>query len=261
MAAYTGALARAAYYSTDNAPPGATPDHGLNVAGQDVFVPPHPDAEVNAGVVWADEYEPAPMGDGPSLPTSHTGVRAVPVPMGTPEWRLAYTGGMIEAHSHVEYIADARAHYTPATKGMVYEHSPDEGPRDSGVTGPDWFMVGRNAYDTSNPVNAMNSETGGRYRLGRRQVILGEYDQPGKYGQDAELRATQFRAPYLPQDTPPVPNPTGRTRSSSGTTTWTLPSFNVPQLYSTPQKEAATDVALSTAPAYAEYGTGEGEFQ
>jgi hypothetical protein len=258
MAAYTGALARAAYYSDDLRPPGATPDHGLPVVGDDAFKPPHPEAEVNAGVVWADEYEPAPMGDGPSLPTSHTGIRAAPVPLGTREWRLAYTGALIDAHSHVEYISDAKARYVPATKGTTYEYSPDEGPRDTGVTGADWFMVGRNAYDVSNPPTSMYD--GGRYRLGRRKVILGDYDQPGKYGQDAELRATQFRAPYLPQDTPPVANPTGRTRNSSGTATWVLPSFNVPQLYATPQKEAPTDLALDSAPTYAEYGTGTGEF-
>lgn len=259
MAAYTGALARASYYAMEVPPAGVTPDHGLQVSGDDVFTP-RLEAEAHGGVVWSHEEDPAPMGDGPSLPVSHTGYRATPLPMGTYEPRITHTDAMIAAHEHVEYISDAKPLNKHATQGVHFEYDPDQGSRDSGVVGPDWFMVGRNGYDVSNPVNAMNEMTGGRYRLGRRQIILGEYEQPGFYAQDAELRATMFRAPNLPQDTPPVPNPVGRTKSSSGTATWTLPAFNIPQLYATPGKEAATEVAMVDTPPAADFGTGSGEF-
>lgn len=260
MPAYTGALARAAYYSQEVPPAGATPDHGLAVSGDDVFTPPL-QQDPHAGTVWSADEDPAPMGDGPSLPVSHTGVRAVPLPMGTPEPRQAFADAMTAAHSDVQYISDARPVFHSAGQSVTFEKSPDEGSGASGITGPDWFMVGRNGYDVSNPVNSMNDVTGGRYRLGARTTIYGEYDQHGKYGFDPELRATQFRAPYLPQDTPPVPNPVGRTKSSSGTAQWLTPLFNVPQLFATPAPEAATDVAVEDAAPYADYGTGTGEFQ
>lgn len=263
MASYTGALARASYYAGPLAPPGASPDHGRDVSGDDAFTPPHPDVDV-PGTVWTGDPAMLPTGDGPSLPTTHTGTRAVPVPGGTPDARQWFTDRMTYAHSVVEYVSDATPQFTNAGTSVELVDYPDGGPWAAGITGPEWFMVGQLGYDVSNPPTEMNSVTGGRYRLGRRRTIMGEYDQRGEYGQDHELRAVQFRAPYLPQDTPPVADPVGRTKASSGTTTWTLPHFNIPQLFAAPDKEAITDATVLTADdqglTESQFGAGSGEF-
>jgi len=262
MAAYTGALARSAYYSQAPSRSGVTPAHDENVAGDDVFTP-QLDAVDNPGEVWnEDESGLISTFDGPSLPTTHTGIRALPPSMGLWNWRQQFVNNMMLAHDQVEYIADGHPIFKSATEAINYTTSPDNGSGATDISGPDWFMVGPNGYDVSNPENEMNSVTGGRYRLGRRQIIMGEYDQHSKIGLDTDLRAVQFRAPYLPQDTPNVVNPVGRTNSSSGTTQLFSPLFNVPQLFATPGSDAMTEVAMSGGgDSSDEFGTGSGDFQ
>lgn len=261
MAAYTGALARSAYYADPVSRSGVTPAHDENTVSDDVFTPVL-DATVNPGTVAYDEQGLDTTSDGPSLPTTHTGVRAIPPSMGLDLWRQRFVNNMVDAHDQVEYISDAKPVFKSASEQIDYVDTPDNGSGASGISGPDWFMTGQNGYDVSNPENDMNSVTGGRYRLGRRQVIMGEYDQHSKIGFDTDLRAVTFRAPYLPQDTPPVVNPVGRTNTSSGTTRMISPLFNIPQLFATPGSDAMTEVAMSGGDDSGDdFGTGTGDFQ
>lgn len=254
----TGALTRSAYFGQPLSAPGVDPSHGENTAEDDVFTPVH-DYEPHAGVVWDDKNDTPPLAGAPVTPFSHTGVQATPIPSGTADWRAKATAAMISAHERIEYGSDAKPVYKNATQEERWDWVPDGGPHEAGISAPEWFVVGQNAYDASNPSTTMYD--GGRYRLGRRIARFGEYNFWQKQGQDAELRAVGFRAPYLPQDTPAIENPTPRSKVTSGTTRWRRTAFNVPQLFSTPGKEAMTDISVmqqgSMDGAYQGYSSGD----
>lgn len=239
----SGALKRAAYYGIPVSPAGASPRHAETIeAPDDVFTPPLPEgSESHSGTVWADPLHEAPQAGATMQQVSHTGVQRTPVGGGVEDWRVRGTSAMIAAHERIEYDQYGQPVIKNAGQGESYEWSPDQGPLMAGVQAPEWMVTGQNGYDFSNPSTPMYD--GGRYRLGRRMSRLGEYAF-AKVGQDAELRAVAARQPYLPQDTPDVPNPVGRTHQSSGTSSWVRTAFNVPQLYATPGKDTLTDVAI-----------------
>lgn len=239
----TGALKRAAYYGTPVSPTGASPRHGQTIqAPDDVFTPPLPaGSEEHSGDVWADPPEQTAETGATMQQLSHTGIQATPVGGGVADWRVAGTAAMIAAHGRLEYEEYSQPVIKNATQAVSAEWVPDQGPLMAGIQAPEWMVTGPNGYDFSNPSTPMYD--GGRYRLGRRISRLGGYEF-AKVGQDAELRAVAVRQPYLPQDTPNVPNPVGRTVQSSGTSRWVRTAFNVPQLYTQPGKDDMTSVAL-----------------
>lgn len=254
MGAYTGYLARMGHYSAPgDVAPGVNAEHTHPSPEPDPFNPQPAVPANQADDVWNPTEEGFTTGDAPE-PVAHwfNGYPAVPSSM--PSYgagQQEMQNRMLMDHSVVHYTPDSIRLYQHASEGVSINWETGRSPQHAGESVGDsesYLMMGRNSYDVTNQPNEVYSADQGRYRLGTRISMFGLYDSPtGKFGQDASLRAYTGLTPQFPADkiqmnqdaAPYTPN-------SSGTATWTLPSFQVPRLFGLPSETSITDYTVAT---------------
>lgn len=255
MAAYTGALTRAAHFAFRPPVPGVNPDHEHPSPEPDPFNPPPEGAGQG---VSGDVWQP---GD---LPV-HTEMRVGPRPHDTPlqppvpsnvhqaQANLAATSRMLANHGVVAFRPDVNPLYRHADEGRQIDWYVGRGPTDAGITVPEnasFLVAGKNAFDYTNPANevyAGDAPNVGRYRLQNNQQDFGLYTYHTKQGQDAWLRAYTGLTPDFPSDKPRVPDSAPYTPNSSGTTTWLQSQWQTPSMFAVPSETAGTDYLAASA--------------
>lgn len=243
--AYSGALSRSAHFAFRPPVPGISPEHEHPDPEPDPFAPVPADVTPAEYDVWQPQ-DPDVHSDMVARPISHWAGLQQPVPTSVPREvaGIATTARMLANHSVNDFRPDTYIPYKHADQGRTIEYVTGRGSLESGediAEDMQYLVAGTNAYDFTNQPNEVYSADQGRYRLGVDINDFGLYDQPGKYGQDAELRAYTGLVPATPVDKPSVPNAAPYTPNSSGTTTWTLDSFQVPSMFSLPSETAMTD--------------------
>lgn len=261
--AYSGALLRSAHFAFRPPVPGVSADHGPGPdqqIEQDPFQPVPPTAgQVVDGADGTNVWQPqddTPMsqmlvGDRPHWTQLQD---AVPSNVHPWESEQAATERMLANHSIDDYRPNTYIPYKVATQGQSIEYTVGRSPFEAGENAPEdlqYLVAGKNAYDFTNQPNEVyggdqtygvhDPANVGRYRLGTNENQFGLYEFWTKQGQDAELRAYTGQHPWMPVDKPPVSNPAPYTAPSSGTTTWTMPSFQVPSIFSLPSETSITD--------------------
>jgi len=257
MSAYSGALQRALRTRAPS-PPGVDQRHFLvNPPDNDPFQsPPSPDVPMVGAVdIWA-----------PTDPPGHTGVNDEPihhwdsgrspaVPSNIhPDMVLQLRQErMMRDHGRLNYRAYSSRPFRSAGAWRVAGYLDAREPGVSGITAPQeiaYMLDGHVPYDQVNPVTEVYSaEPSGRYRMGARLTRFAGYEFWTKQGQDAELRAHEGLHPAAP-----VTKPQRRTglapytAPSTGTDTWTTPSWNDLRQWSIPSETALSDyMALQTS--------------
>lgn len=257
--AYSGALIRSAHFAFRPPVPGVSADHGPGPdqqIEQDPFQPVPPSAgQVVAGADGTDVWQPqdqSPMSEMVVGERPHWTQLQDPVPSNVHPWESeqAATDRMIANHSVDDYRPETYIPYKVATQGQSIEITVGRQPFEAGENAPEnlqYLVAGKNAYDYTNEPNpdvyTGDAANVGRYRLGLNENQFGLYEFWTKQGQDAELRAYTGQQPWMPVDKPTIPDAAPYTSPSSGTTTWTMPSFQVPSLFSLPSETSITDYA------------------
>jgi len=267
VTSYTGALMRAAsgaHFSMPNSVPGTDPRHEHPVNEPDPFDPnvqPPASAEPQ-GDVWQPQDQ-TPHTQMTVQPVSHWGQNANPVPLNVHSFAAnnATQSRMLGVHSHVDYRPDQYVPYTHATEGRSIEFMEGRESAYAGQSVPDemsYLVAGKNAYDFTNQPNEVYSGDAanvGRYRLGYTVNEFGSYDFWTKQGQDGMLRAYTGLEPAVPVDKPRIEDSAPYTPNSSGTTTWTLPAFQVPSFFASPSETASTDYEMVNGDVMASSGS------
>lgn len=255
MTAYTGYLTRTAHYGPPgDVAPGVNPDHTHPAAEPDPFNPQPDTPTAQTGDVW-NPTENGFASDWQVEPVAHwfNGSPAVPsnVPYGTGQ--QAMQDRMLADHSVIHYVSDTIRLYQHQSEGVSIDWQVGRSPQHAGESVGDnesYLMMGRNSYDVTNQPNevyAGDPANVGRYRLGVKTTMFGLYDNPiGRFGQDANLRAYTGLSPQFPVDKPSVADAAPYTPNSSGTTTWTMPQFQVPRLFSLPSETSMTDYTTAS---------------
>lgn len=236
MTAYSGALTRAAHFSFRPPVPGINPEHEHPEPDPDPFSPA-PQAASQPGDVWqpADlpTYTAMQLADRP-----HWTPLEAPLPSSVPVGIAGEeaTRRMLANHMHIDYRPNTYAPYKHATQGRSIEFVEGRRP---GAMPAEALMMGTNSYDATNAPSEVYG--GDRYRLGTQIQDFGRYEFWTKQGQDANLRGYTGLEPAFPVDKPRVPDSAPYTPNSSGTTTWTLDSFQSPSMFGLPSETAVTD--------------------
>lgn len=266
MAAYTGFLVRQGHYSLpgDRAP-GVNSDHTNPAPEPDIFDPQTPPPSQQSGDVW-NPSENVTASPQVVEPVAHwfNGTPAVPtnVPYGAAQQEMQ--NRLVIDHSVTHYQPDSVRLYQNATEGVSIGWELGRAPQHAGESvgeSEQYLMMGKNSYDVTNQPNEVYSADQGRYRLGTRIAMFGLYDNPfGKFGQDASLRAYTGLAPQFPQDKAPMSGTAPYTPNSTGTTTWTMPSFQVPRLFALQSETSVTDFTMASqdAAVSSDFGTEDG---
>lgn len=256
---FSGALQRAAHFAHRPPVPGINPEHENPDPDPDPFSPVPEGASPVDGQVAGDVWQPtdiAPHSVMQPRDITHSapGLQP-PVPSAVPaaDAGQATTTRMIFNHSVVDYRADPSRYYRHAGQGMAIQWRPGRMPWQAGESVPegmDYLTAGTNAYDFTNEVNA-DVYAGapanvGRYRLQEQENEFGIYSFWTKQGQDADLRAYTGLSPAFPVDKERVPDSAPYTPNSSGTTTWTLGSFQIPSLFGLPSETSMTDYEVAS---------------
>lgn len=258
---YSGTAIRAAHFAVRPGVPGLNPDHTKPDPEPDPFNPV-PDTPANqAGTQWnPDETPQAVQTYQPNLaqvPVSHWYDGQPPVENGTgaaftPSWQrnIAFQQRMLTDHDDTNYVPDGIRLYQHYSEGQTNLWTVGRMPQAAGQSIPDGPLAGlqngRNAYDATNgetEVYSGDDANVGRYRLGRKSTIWGEYQYPiGKFGQDAMLHAYTGLYPALPYDKPAMSDTAPYTPNSTGTAHWFPAQSNqVPSNFSLPSETALTD--------------------
>lgn len=257
---YTGTAVRAGHFSVRPSVPGLNADHFTPDAEPDPFNPqPIPPAQQD-GTVWSGGQDFAQISNQPNLaqvPVSHWYDGEPPVASGTGHeftpgaQRLqAFQERMMVDHSDTNYVPDGVRLYQHASEGYTFSSFLGRMPQWAGETIADGPLAGlqngKNSYDATNQANevyAGDDANVGRYRLGRKFFVAGEYAYPiGKFGQDALLRAYTGLYPQFPYDKPPMVNTAPGTPNSTGTAHWAPAAPNqTPSFFGLPSETAITD--------------------
>lgn len=258
MAAYTGALQRAAHFAYRPPVPGINPEHEHPAPDPDPFQPPPPGAggAGQAGDIWQPSDLPLHT-EWRVGPRPHTTPLQPPVPLNVHSGQrdTAQQTRMLANHGPVDYRPDSYPAYKHGGQGRTLDFVDGRMPLEAGITVPEnasYLVAGKNAFDYTNPGNevyAGDSANVGRYRLGKSVEDFGRYEFWTKQGQDAWLRAYTGLSPDMPVDKPRVENSAPYTPNSSGTTTWTLSQWQVPSMFALPSETSLTDYqAANEAP-------------
>lgn len=251
--AYSGALVRSAHFAYRPPVPGVSADHGPQ---PDTTIEPDPfspEPETPGGQAH-DVWQPQDIGPQSQMPgpvISHDGQLLNPLPMNV-EPRYVHTVAqerLIANHSVIDYRMDPSRYYKNAGMGHSIEFVDGPMPQLSGIDGPEFLVAGTNSFDYTNQPNEVyggDSANVGRYRLSKTQNNFGMYEFWTKQGQDADLRAYTGLHPQVPVDKPRVPDSAPYTPNSSGTTTWTMPTFNIPTMFTTPSETSVTDFSVAS---------------
>lgn len=252
--AYSGALVRSAHFAFRPPVPGISPEHEHPDPEPDPFAPAPEGVPPVQFDVW-QARDPSAHTEMQQRPISHWGYLQDPVPSSVPSETagIAATARMLANHSQVDYRPETYVPYKHADQGRSIEFIRGRGSMESGETitdDMDYLVMGTNAYDRTNQPNEVYSADEGRYRLGLDINQFGVYEFWTKQGQDAQLRAYTGLVPATPVDKPRVPDSAPYTPNSSGTTTWTLPAFQVPSMFGVPSETSVTDYEASTDGGY-----------
>ena len=254
MTAYSGYLIRKGHYSLPgDVAPGVNAEHTHPSPDPDIFDPQPNVPASQSGDVWNPTEEHFASPNSPER-VAHwfNGTPAVPSSM------ASYGAGqqlmqdrMMDDHCISHYEPDSVRLYQHATEGVSIGWETGRAPQHAGESvgeSEQYLMMGRNSYDATNQPNEVYSADQGRYRLGTRIAMFGLYENPiGKFGQDASLRAYTGLTPQFPSDkTQMTENAAPYTPNSSGTATWTLPSFQVPRLFALQSETSMTDYTVTT---------------
>jgi hypothetical protein len=196
--------------------------------------------------VWTP-YDVAPQSGRMVPEPNHVGITARPVQSGIPRELADYThqDRVIAAHEVDSYDPYQSPPFRNSPQGRSISWVKGRLPAAPAMEA---FLVGRNGYDVSNPPSEVYG--GERYNLGHETVIFGTYEYWQKQGQDATLRPIEYEYPTFPVDKPPLGNTAPYTKSSRGTDTWTLPTYNTPMLFNAPSETALSDFTMANgAPA------------
>lgn len=251
---YSGSLVRSAHFAFRPPVPGVNPEHERPDPDPDPFSPEPEGVQPAAFDVWQPS-DPSVHTEMQQRPFSHWGYLQAPVPSNVPSETagIAATARMLANHMQVDYRPDTYVPYKHATQGRSIEFVRGRGSMESGEQITDdmaYLVMGTNAYDRTNQPSEVYSADEGRYRLGDRIDDFGMYEFWTLQGQDAELRAYSGLSPDFPVDKPRVEDSAPYTPNSSGTTTWTLDSFQVPSLFGLQSETALTDHEAAEAGAY-----------
>lgn len=243
--AYSGALQRSAHFAFRPPVPGVNSEHEHPDPDPDPFTPVPEGVTPAAFTMWQPQ-DPQVHSEMVQRPFSHWGYLQQPVPSSVPSEvaGIAATTRMIHNHSQVDFRPDTYVPYKHATQGRSIDFVPGRGSTESGETITDdmaYLVMGTNAYDRTNGMTEVYSADEGRYRLGTRIDQFGLYEFWTKQDKDAQLRAYTGLEPAAPVDKPRVENSAPYVRNSSGTTTWTVPAFQLPSMFSLPSETAVTD--------------------
>lgn len=258
MAAYSGALTRAAHTAFRPPVPGINPEHEHPEPDPDIFAPTPEGVQEQGptGDVWQPADDPT-YSDMRDADIHHWTALQDPVPSGVPSGPagIAATVRMLANHARELFRPDTYVPYKHATQGHHIQYVEGRRPQNAGSSVPDdmgYLVVGRtgrNSYDLTNQPNEVYSQEpggGGRYRLGTNIENWGLYEFPTQQGQDAWLRGYTGLVPQFPVDKPRVEDSAPYTPNSSGTTTWVMPTFQVPSMFSLPSETAITDYTTAT---------------
>lgn len=251
MTAYTGALTRSAHFAFRPPVPGINPEHEKPDPDPDPFQPAPDGAVARPGDVWQPEDLPVHT-EMQVAARSHWASLQPPVPSNvhSDERDNAAAARMLANHGVVDYRPNTYVPYKHATQGRTIDYTSGRAPQSAGQTVPEdmaYLVMGRNAYDQTNAPNEVYSADAGRYRLGTHIEDAGRYEFWTKQGQDAWARAYVGLEPAFPTDKPRVENSAPYTPNSSGTATWTLPTFQVPSMFALPSETSMTDYQAASA--------------
>lgn len=252
MTAYTGYLIRKGHYSAaKDVAPGVNPEHTNPSPDPDIF-DPRPDVPAQqSGDVW----NPSEVTMGESQPIERVahwfnGTPAVPSNVPYAKAQQEMQDRMMLDHGVTHYTPDSIRLFQNATEGVSIGWENGRAPQVAGESvgeNEQYLMMGTNAYDITNQPNEVYSADQGRYRLGTRIAMFGLYDNPfGKFGQDASLRAYTGLTAQFPQDKEQMQNTAPYTPNSTGTKTWTLPSFQVPRMFGLQSETSITDYTMAS---------------
>lgn len=255
--AYSGSLVRSAHFAFRPPVPGVNPEHEKPDPDPDPFQPKQEGVQAASFDVWQRDDLSAHT-EMQQRPISHWGHLQDPVPSSVPSEvaGIAATARMIANHSCVDYRPDIYVPYKHAEQGRSIEFVPGRSPWQAGEAVPDesaYLQAGTNAYDRTNEGNEVyggDAANVGRYRLQNQINQFGMYEFWTLQGQDAQLRAYTGLHPAMPVDKPRVEDSAPYTPNSSGTTTWTLPAFQVPSMFAVPSETASTDYEASQGGSY-----------
>lgn len=261
---YSGQVSRAAHYDFRPPVPGIGPDHFTGDVEMDPFNPVPDHVAGQEGTVWSvtsdtESANPSGFRSLAEIPVDHWYAGQASVPSGIPygQAQQALQERMMVDHAEVNFVPDQYRLYQHASEGTVIQWFDGRASQYAGETidGPLGGLAnGRNGYDQTNAPNEVytgDSANVGRYRLGKKINMFGEYRYPiGKFGQDASLRAYTGITPTFPAEkrqfqttaAPYTPN------SSGATAYWTPATPNqVPTVFGLPSETAMTDFATQTA--------------
>jgi hypothetical protein len=252
--AYSGSLVRSAHFAFRPPVPGVNPEHEKPDPDPDPFQPKQEGVQPATFDVWQRD-DLSSYTEMQQRPFSHWGHLQAPVPSSVPSEvsGIAATARMIANHACVDYRPNLYPPYKHGDQGRSIDFVTGRGSMEAGENIPEdmaYLVMGTNAYDATNHPTEVYSADAGRYRLGTEITDFGRYDFWTKQGQDAEVRAYTGLYPAAPVDKPRVENSAPYTPNSSGTTTWTLPAFQVPSMFAVPSETASTDFEASQGGAY-----------
>lgn len=251
----SGYLGRVAHFGLNTPVQGVSDAHLTQTETGDIFNPTPETPAQQEGDVWLPR-DVSVMGPIPFDPFSHWADLEDPVPLNVHlfESNTAATDRMVANHSVDDPHLDNRLiPYKVDGQGRSIEFYDGRAPWQGGETVADdmaFLVMGRNAFDQTqqpNEVYSGDSPNVGRYRLGQRIDMFGMLEFWTKQGQDADLRAYTGLVPYSPVDKDRVPNSAPYTPNSSGTTTWVMPQFRDPSLFSLPSETASTDYTVQVS--------------
>lgn len=256
MTAYTGYLTRMGHYSRPgDTAPGVNPEHVTPSPDPDLFNPQYQAVDGISGDVWNPTENGFQSGasvdaiahwfrGNPSVPSN--------VPYGVAQQEMQ--NRMVQDHSVVHYVPDSIRLFQHATEGETINYESGRMPWQAGESVSEnvgYLMNGTNAYDQTNQSNEVyqgDPVNVGRYRLGARYLMFGLYENPlGKFGLDTQLRAYTGLTPQFPAEKNQfTENAAPYTPNSSGTATWTLPTWQEPRLFSLPSETSITDYTTAS---------------
>lgn len=246
--AYSGALVRSAHFAFRPPVPGISPTHEQPVDSGDIFNPVPDTPADQAHDLWAPRDVSAYSGRA-QRPFSHWAELEPPVPSNVHSWQSgqAATDRMIANHSVADYQPESNPPYLTGDQGRTIEWITGRESLEDSDAVPEnvsYLVAGKNAYDFTNHPNEVYSADQGNRRLGVWTPLFGRHDFWTKQGQDADMRAYTGLTPAAPYDKPRVPDSSPYTPNSSGTTTWTLPTYQDVSMFTAPSETVITDYAV-----------------
>lgn len=250
MGAYSGALAARAHFPRYTSVAGVSGGHLEPTADPDPFQPEQEAVRPTTEDAWLPQEAPGHT-EWTVSPVQHWTRLQPPVPSNVegPDDDLAATARMVANHSVVEYRPDTYPVYRHGDQGRTIEYVEGRRPVEPSLEA---LQMGRNSYDATNAPSEVYG--GERYRLGTHIELFGRYEFWTKQGQDGMLRAYEGMHPNLPVDKPRVEDSAPYTPNSSGTATWTQPTWQDPSSFALPSESALSEYQMSSKPAPEDHG-------